>query len=251
VSGRGGGRARFWYRAVRARLRDDRAEIAALVEAIRPGGAAVDVGANKGSYVPWLSRAAGPAGRVVAFEPQPELAEYLARTCRAAGLDNVVVQAAGASDRAGILPLRIPGERGPSPGASFAAAVGGRPSGRVVEAPVVSLDEFFRGEPRRISAIKIDVEGHELAVLRGARELIERHEPTVVVECEVRHVGRAGLAEMLGFFAERDYQGSFVRRGRLVAVAEFDPDAHQRQTAGRFWEAPGYCNNFVMRRGGD
>jgi FkbM family methyltransferase len=251
VSGRGGGRARFWYRAVRARLRDDRAEIAALVEAIRPGDAAVDVGANKGSYVAWLSRAAGPAGRVVAFEPQPELAEYLARTCRAAGLGNVAVEAAGASDRAGILPLRVPGERGPSPGASFEAGAAGRSSARVVEAPVVALDEFFRDEPRRIAAVKIDVEGHELAVLRGARGLIERHAPTVVVECEVRHVGRAGLAEMLAFFAERGYGGSFARRGRLAPVSEFDPDVHQKTSGGRFWDAPGYCNNFVMRVGGD
>jgi len=237
------GRARFWYRALRARLRDDRAEIAALVEAIRPGDAAADVGANKGSYLTWLSRAAGPAGRVVAFEPQPDLAEYLARTCRAAGLDNLVVEAAGASDRAGVLPLRVPGERGPSPGASFEASV----AGRVVEAPVVALDEYFRDETRRIAALKIDVEGHELAVLRGARELIERHAPTVVVECEVRHVGRAGLAELLAFFAERGYDGFFARRGRLVPVAEFDPDLDQKASDGRFWDAPGYCNNFVMR----
>jgi FkbM family methyltransferase len=246
VSGHGGGRARFWYRAVRARLRDDRAEIVALVEAIQPGDAAVDVGANKGSYVPWLSRAAGPAGLVVAFEPQPELAQYLARACRNAGLDNITVEAAGASDRSGILPLRVPGGRGPSPGASFEAAAG-RPSGRVVEAPVVALDDYFREKSRRIAAVKIDVEGHELAVLRGARELIERHAPTVVVECEVRHVGRAGLEQVLAYFSACGYPGAFVRRGRLRPVSEFDPDVDQRQSAGRFWDAPGYCNNFVMR----
>ena len=49
--------------------------------AIRPGDVAVDVGANKGSYLRWLSRAAGP-GKVVAFEPQPQLAAYLERACR-------------------------------------------------------------------------------------------------------------------------------------------------------------------------
>jgi len=243
----GGGRPRFWYRALRARLRDDRAEIAALVAAIRPGEAAADVGANKGSYLPWLSRAAGTRGRVVAFEPQPDLAGYLVRTCRAAGLGNVAVEAAGASDRGGILALRVPGERGPSPGASFEAAVAGRSPGRDVAAPVVSLDEYFRDEPRRIAAVKIDVEGHELAVLRGARELIDRHAPAVVVECEVRHVGRAGLEEVLVFFAGRGYEGFFVRRGTLLPVSEFDPDVHQKRTDGRFWDAPGYCNNFVMR----
>ena len=74
---------RFLYRGLRARLRDERAEIAALTGAIRPGDVAVDVGAHKGSFLPSLSWAAGP-GKVVAFEPQPVLAEYLFRACRAA-----------------------------------------------------------------------------------------------------------------------------------------------------------------------
>jgi hypothetical protein len=39
-----------------------------------------------------------------------------------------------------------------------------------------------------------------------------------------------------------------VRRGRLVPVAEFDPAADQRRGPGRFWDAPDYCNNFVMRK---
>ena len=75
---------RFWHRALKARFRDQGAEIRALVEAIRPGEAAADVGAHKGAYLPWLSRAAGPDGRVYAFEPQPDLAAYLEKVCRAA-----------------------------------------------------------------------------------------------------------------------------------------------------------------------
>jgi FkbM family methyltransferase len=239
---------RFCYRALRARWRDQRAEIAALAGAIRAGDAAVDVGANKGSYLPWLSRAAG-SGRVVAFEPQPVLAAYLARACRAAGLTNVTVEAAGVSERAGNLELHVPGERGPSPGASFETAVAALSAGRDVTVPVVALDEYFLEEPRRIAAIKVDVEGHELAVLRGARKLVEKHGPLVVFECEARHVGEEGLRAALAFFAERGYQGSFVHRGRLLPVGQFDPDVHQRRSEGRFWDAPGYCNNFVMRRG--
>jgi FkbM family methyltransferase len=238
---------RFFYRALRARWRDQRAEIAALTGAIRPGDVAVDVGANKGSYVPWLARAARP-GRVVAFEPQPELAQYLARACGAAGLSNVTVEAAGVSERGGTLSLHVPGVGRPSPGASFEPAVAALSPGRDAAVPVVSLDEYFREEGRRIAAVKVDVEGHELAVLRGAAEVLDRHAPLVVLECEVRHAGEGGLAEVLAFFAARGYEGGFVRRGRLVPVAQFDPAVHQKRAAGRFWDAPGYCNNFVMRR---
>jgi FkbM family methyltransferase len=237
---------RFLYRALRARWRDQAAEIAALVGAIRPGDAAVDVGANKGSYLPWLSRAAGP-GRVVAFEPQSDLAAYLARACRAAGFVNVTVEAAGVSEASGTLTLHVPGAGRPSPGASFSPAVAWLSPGRDVAVPVVSLDEYFRREPRRIAAIKLDVEGHELAVLGGARALIEKNAPLVVFECETRHVGEEGVRAALAFFSGCGYEGWFVRRGRLVSLAAFDPAVHQRRSAGRFWDAPDYCNNFVMR----
>jgi FkbM family methyltransferase len=237
---------RFLHRALRARWRDQAAEIAALVGGIRPGDTAVDVGANKGSYLPWLSRAAGP-GRVVAFEPQPELAAYLARACRAAGLANVTVEAAGVSEASGTLTLHVPGEGRPSPGASFAPAVAALSPGRDMAVRVVSLDEYFRGEPRRIAAIKVDVEGHELAVLRGAGALIEKHAPLVVFECETRHAGEEGLRAALAFFGSRGYEGWFARRGRLYPLAAFDPAVHQKRSAGRFWDAPDYCNNFVMR----
>jgi hypothetical protein len=135
-----------------------------------------------------------------------------------------------------------------SPGASFEAAVAGLTPGRGVAVPVVTLDEYFRGEARRIAALKVDVEGHELAVLRGARRVLERHAPLVVVECEVRHVGEDGVRAVLQFFAERGYRGQFVRRGRLVPVEQFDPAVHQKSTGGRFWDSKDYCNNFVMRK---
>jgi FkbM family methyltransferase len=239
---------RFLYRGLRARWRDERAEIAALVGAIRPGDVAVDVGANKGSFLPSLSWAAGP-GKVVAFEPQPVLAEYLYRACRAARLSNVVIEASGVSDGAGTLALHVPGTGAASPGASFDPAVAGLSPGRAVAVPVVSLDDYFRGETRRIGAVKIDVEGHELAVLRGARRVLDRHSPLVVVESEARHVGEDGVRAVLAFFAERGYGGAFVRRGRLVPAEKFAAAMHQKASGGRFWDSPDYCNNFVMRKG--
>jgi FkbM family methyltransferase len=239
---------RFWHRALRARFRDQRAEILALDEAIRPGEAAADVGANKGAYLPWLSRAAGPEGRVVAFEPQPDLAAYLERVCRAASLGNVRVEAAGVSDAGGARRLHVPGESGASPGASFEPAVAAGSRGREIEARVLALDEYLAGEPRRLAALKVDVEGHELAVFRGARGRIESDGPLVVFESEVRHAGEDGVARALAFFAERGYEGWFVSRGRLLPVSAFDPAVHQRRGPDRFWDARDYGNNFVMRR---
>ena len=239
---------RFWHRALKARFRDQRAEIRALVAAIRPGEAAVDAGAHKGAYLPWLSRAAGSDGRVFAFEPQPDLAVYLERICRAASLGNVRVEPLGVSDAAGKRRLHVPGKDGPSPGASFEEAVAAGSAGRDVPASVVALDAYLAGEPRRLAALKVDVEGHELAVFRGARGRIERDAPLVVFESEARHAGEDGVAAALSFFGERGYEGWFVRRGRLLPVAGFDLAVHQRRGPDRFWDAKDYCNNFVMRK---
>jgi FkbM family methyltransferase len=239
---------RFWHRALRARFRDQPAEIRALAGAIRPGDAAADVGAHKGAYLPWLSRAAGRDGLVAAFEPQPDLAAYLERACAAAGLRNVRVEAAGVSDAAGTRRLHVPGERGTSPGASFEPAVAAVTPGREVAARIVALDEYLGDERRRLAALKVDVEGHELAVLRGAERRIERDAPLVVFESEARHAGEAGLAKALAFFAERGYEGWFVRRRRLLPIADFDPAVHQRRGPERFWDDRDYCNNFVMRK---
>jgi FkbM family methyltransferase len=239
---------RFLHRGLRARLLDHRAEIAALVGAIRPGDVAVDVGANKGSFLPSLSHAVGP-GMVVAFEPQLALADYLRRSCRAARLRNVVVEALGVSERGGSLTLHVPAGVG-SAGASFEESILAISPCRDVVVPATSLDEYFRGGLARIAAIKVDVEGHELAVLLGAEDILQRHRPLLVVESEDRHAGPGGVVQMLRYLEERGYGGSFVYRSRLLPIRDFDPAVHQKQVGERFWDSRAYCNNFVMRRVG-
>ena len=82
---------RFIYRGLKARYRDQRLELRALTQTLRSTDIAIDVGANKGSYLWSLSKAV-PRGRVVAFEPQPLLADYLRQACQRAGLTNVQVE---------------------------------------------------------------------------------------------------------------------------------------------------------------
>jgi len=236
---------RFLHRGLRARWLHDRTEIGVLLAAIRPGDVAVDVGANKGSFLLSLSLGVG-SGRVVAFEPQPVLADYLRRSCRAARLRNVVVETRGVSERTGNLTLHMPAGIG-SAGASFEASILAISPCSDVVVPVTSLDEYFRDEHARIAAIKVDVEGHELAVLRGAEEILQRHHPLLLIESEERHAGPGGVARVLRHLADRRYDGYFIRRSQLLPVRDFDPAVFQVRGPGRFWDAPDYCNNFVMR----
>jgi FkbM family methyltransferase len=236
----------FWWRGMKTYLRDQRRELQALQEALAPDEIAVDVGANKGSYLWALSRAV-PRGQVVAFEPQPGLADYLHEVCQSAGLTNVVVVNAGVSDRSGQRQLAIPGGAY-SPGASFEPSIRENKRCSVVEVDAYSLDDYFAGESRRIGAIKIDVEGHELAVLRGAKKLLSEHRPLVVCECEARNMSEADVQVMLDWMADQAYGGHFVHRHKLIPVNEFRPGLHQQRRPGRYWRHPDYCNNFVLRR---
>ena len=239
---------RFIYRGLKARYRDQRLELRALTQTLRSTDIAIDVGANKGSYLWSLSKAV-PRGRVVAFEPQPLLADYLRQACQRAGLTNVQVEQLGVSNDEQRRVLAVPGSGATSPGASFEAAVRDRETCKTIEVDVVTLDQYFEHAKSRIGALKIDVEGHEMAVLQGARELLTIHRPMVVCESERRHMSSGSVADVFAFFSELGYEGCFARQGELHPVAVFDPDIHQSEIGDRFWDSPTYCNNFIFRPG--
>jgi FkbM family methyltransferase len=238
-------RWRFVHRGLKTRYLDHPAELRALRSALSPADVVVDIGAHKGSYLWSLSRAV-PAGRAVAFEPQPFLADYLLRACRSAGLMNVVIEAAGVSGHSGKLTLDVIDQGTQSHGASFERALAEQHDCRQIDVPVVSLDDYFSDEKAKIGAIKIDVEGHELSVLEGATGVIDACRPTIVCESEERHKHAGHVAAVLDFLGARNYHAYFLAGSRWRPVAEFDPRLHQRRDGERFWEAPGYYSNFLF-----
>lgn len=237
---------RFLFRNLRSRFRDQRREIRSLTDEIRPGEIAVDVGANKGSYLLWLSRRVGE-GKVVAFEPLPNLAEYLRRVVGECRLTNVIVEQKAVSDvsRGAVL---YAGIGAAVPGSTLSADRFREDKCQRVEIQTTTLDDYFATRTRRVAAVKIDVEGHEPAVFRGAERLLAEDAPVLVFECEERHLAPGRVREVLDWLSERDYGGWFIHRQRLIPIREFDPAYHQLQDGPRFFAKPDYCNNFVMRR---
>jgi FkbM family methyltransferase len=226
-------------RAARTSRRGDRQEIAFLRGNVAPGQTALDVGANKGAYTWWLARAVGRRGRVVAFEPQPDLARRLRRAVRGRSFRHVRVEAVALSDRSGEGSLHTPGA------AHWEATLEARAprAGSVSRAvPVWRLDEFLpRLGLERVDFIKIDVEGHELAVLHGAAAVLARDRPTLLLECEGRHRADGDVSVVFDHLAARGYRGAWFGAAGLRPLEEFDPRRHQ---------VPGqvpYANNFVFR----
>lgn len=231
---------RFVWRALRSRYRDHAAELAAIRKHIDPDGIACDVGANKGSFLFWLARW---SARAVAFEPQRDLAEYLERMCVASGLSNVKVEAKAVHAAAGTMDLFIP--YGHKPGASLVRE--GLPTSRVetVKVPVVALDDYFSPH-ERVSVLKVDVEGAEVGVFKGAERILRQCRPLLVFECEARHHQGDGMQAVFSYLAKFGYEGSFVERGRVQPLAMFREDVHQRCEGEWFWKHAGYCPNFIF-----
>ena len=237
---------RFIYRGMKARYRDQKLELQALIHALKPDDIAVDVGANKGSYLWSLSRAV-PQGKVIAFEPQPLLVQYLNKACEVSGLRNVEIIGKGVSDQQTVLTLAVPGGGITSPGASFEEAVKQREEFQSYEVETITLDQYFHHSSLHIGAIKIDVEGHELAVIRGAREILVTHRPVVVCESEQRHMSQGSVKDLFNLMNELGYEGQFVDDGYLRPVSEFVPAIHQSEIGDRYWDQPHYCNNFIFK----
>lgn len=229
-------KARYLWRAYRARLQSQASELALIRRCVRPDDLVCDIGANKGAYLYWMARW---ARRSVAFEPQPGLARYLRTVADTLPLTNVTVEEMAVADRSGLLNLYVPSPN--SPEASLELIQGAA----TLRVPVVALDQYF-SEDERLAFLKIDVEGAELAVFRGAERILRDHRPALLFECEQRHLNHGTVFDCFSFLEARGYRGGFIDGRRLRPISQFDLVRHQSQEGARFWRAPGYCNNFLF-----
>ncbi len=142
----------------------ERGERKLFRQSIKPEMTVVDVGANIGVYTRYFCRLVGNSGSVHSFEPDSTNFKHLQKNTR--HLSNVVINHSAVGERCGSIKLYI----------SDAMNVDHRTfdSGdgrRSIDVRVLSLDDYFQpGQP--IDFIKIDVQGYELSVLKGARRIL-------------------------------------------------------------------------------
>jgi FkbM family methyltransferase len=160
------------------------------------GDVVVEVGANIGAHTLGLARHVGPGGRVVAVEPQPVVFQTLCGNMAINSITNVDCLNLALSDAPGhvTVPIVDYGGQGNFGGISVhhAADVAAKAPGHKVEAR--RLDDVF--DYPRLKLLKIDVEGMEAAVLRGAKETIAKHRPILYVENDRTDKSKA-LIELL------------------------------------------------------
>ena len=212
-------------------------EVALVGLLSRKKGLAVDAGANKGVYLYHLSR---HYRSVMGFEPLPMLAGYL----RQAAPANAKVHGLALSDSAGAATLRLPRGYNELGSLESHTAETWTTSEPVEEHEVElrTLDSFALDD---VALLKIDVEGHELAVLEGASETISRCKPTILVEVEERHRA-GGVARLRAYLEDLGYAGYFLDGLALRSVREFVVEKDQNLSSlSQSVKVDRYINNFI------
>lgn len=210
-------RLHFLHRAWRYRLRTEKFAMSFLLSRDLRGRTAVDVGANQGIYSYWMSKCVGNEGRVVAFEPQPELVAHLQKLRGWFRLDNLEIAAAGLSSRDAELTLQRPKVHWG--GASLESSAGDPREFDFIPVQVTTIDGYFADHSARpIAFIKCDAENHEHHVFRGGRRVLTEDRPDLLFEC---HGAGNPRCEAFADLQALGYEGFCFFGGGLAPVADY------------------------------
>ncbi|MGQ0501132.1 MAG: FkbM family methyltransferase [Panacagrimonas sp.] len=201
---------------------------------------AIDVGGNHGFYASFMRRY---CSELIVIEPNPALAVELRR-----GLGREVrVMECALSDTTGCAVMRLPLAEGQDL-SGLATIETSNPlladvDSQQLNVEAKTLDSLLL---KGVGFIKIDVEGHELAALKGARTTLESFHPSLLIEAEDRHRPRA-VRSVVDFLAPMGYKGFYFTGKRLHSIDSFDAKRHQKvANVGNPGGLNKYINNFIF-----
>jgi FkbM family methyltransferase len=196
----------------------------------------IDIGAANGIYTFHIVDA---SRECLAFEPRQPAALRISHIAKCLSLP-VRVEAVALSDEVGEATLRIYEPMAGRATVESENLLADTDCSQISEVAVPrrKLDDY---DFDAVGFIKIDVEGHELSVLRGASNTIERHRPLMLIEIEDRHKPNA-ICNVHNFLGNLGYEGYFLLNKKLMPLTCFDLAAHQQNSR----QSGLYINNFFF-----
>ncbi len=198
----------------------------------------IDVGAAAGSYT---MRMLLYSSQVVAFEPRPEAAEHLQRLFQSTRI--VTIEQVALSNDDGRTILRRPADRPLLSTIEVTNELSESASSDTLSVNRKTMDEY---KFHHVGFIKIDVEGHEPAVLAGAKQTIDRERPTLLIEIEKFH-NPDSFDLICTSLKSEGYIGCFLLGSELLDVRLFDFGVDQnRHNLVNGKRVGKYINNFLF-----
>lgn len=213
-------------------LKKGEKELHILPFLVNPDKISIDVGANKGVWSHVLSEI---SSTVYAFEPNPKLYRVLQKCMN----NKVIAKNVALSNTSGYAELRIPkNKKGYSNQGSSLSEIKVSKNYKSIDVEIDTLDNF---NIDRVGFIKIDVEGHELAVLEGAKKTIQKNMPIMIIEIEEKHTKKP-IETLIEQVQSYGYDCFALKNGILTNFSNLDIEKHHRQHSVK----KDYIFNFIF-----
>jgi FkbM family methyltransferase len=214
--------AHFLVRCLRYRFRTEKLQIKTMMRLDLRGATVLDIGANKGIYCFWMQRAVGASGRVIAFEPQPEMRDAIARLKHRFGWPNLNVVNVALSDHDGHSRLS---RQKVGDGSASLEQSRRLDQNEMLDVVTTRMDDLPDDTFANLKFIKCDVEGHEHRVFLGGEQTIRRHRPVVQFESTVTD---QATSDIFRFFGGLGYSGVMLLGDRYLPYSNPDQLRHYK-----------------------
>jgi FkbM family methyltransferase len=201
-----------------------------------------DIGTNKGEYAYYAEKLMNPKN-IYLFEPEKKLNKQLQAIFSNCHVNNMAL-----SDNKGAHQFKIPVINGMIDNCLSSLEVDNKEDNEtesiIYEVKTDTLDNFTREKNIIPDLIKIDVEGHELSVLKGAENFISEHHPTLIIEIEQRHHKNTNIESVFESFKVKGYQCYYYSK-KQSQLFSYDNKTHLTNTKDYFGKID-YINNYIF-----
>jgi FkbM family methyltransferase len=201
-----------------------------------------DIGANKGEYAYYAEKII-PKKNIYLFEPEKKLNKQLNAIFTGCHISDIAL-----SDSKGKHQFKIPVINGIADNCLSSLEVDKKEDNEteaiVYEVKTTTLDNFTEEKNIFPDLIKIDVEGHELSVLRGAENYIQNHHPTLIIEIEQRHHKHLNVDSVFNDFKKKGYLCYYYSK-KLTQLIPYENKMHLTNSKDYFGKID-YINNYIF-----
>lgn len=218
---------------------DNKEWLTYLLHATSPNLTVVDVGSHKREYLFDMIKVSKHAEKLIAFECDAAIYNYLNKMKHWLKLRNVAIETLSlpARQHTSTENDRKKNEATIAPVINLKQRIN---SNRKARPAYTSLDNYFLATGIQPGLLKIKTDGNELDILKGSIKTLELYKPKILLECRETQRSRDRLLSTFKFLTDLHYHGYFILDTMKIPLANFDFNIYQNEIYGF------YCNNFLF-----